>query len=137
MKTITTHNIVAYMKDRFPELVQYLKNGTIDRSTDKCIAVLTGSETRSQPNIAIGGIDCTAVRVLPINIVVHWTTNQYECDSKATEIFDKILCEGCNFKVDDVKIATIDLIDSCPIQTGRDNKNVCESTIRANVFYYV
>ena len=137
MRTITTYSVYEYLKGKFPTLEPYLKNGTIDRKTERSIGVFLGSETRSVRNIAVGGLECTTVRMLPVNILVHWTENQQVCDEKATEIFDAILCEKSNFIVGKVKIAMIELLDGCPMQTGRDEKNVCESTIRANFYYYV
>lgn len=137
MRTITTYVVYEYLKDKFPTLERFLKNGTIDRQSEKSIGIFLGAETRALRNIAVGGIDCTVVRMLPVNVLVHWTTNQKVCDDKATELFDAILCEGSNFNVGDVKIAMIELLDGCPMQIGRDEKNVCESTIRANVYYYV
>lgn len=137
MRTITTYTVYEYLKVKFPDLAEILKNGCLDKNKDKSIGVFLASENRSLRNIAIGGIDCTTIRMLPVNIVVHWTSNRLDCDTKATEIFDFILCQEPNFDVGDVKIAMIDLLDGCPVQTGRDEKNICEAVIRANVYYYV
>ena len=137
MKTISSVVIYEYLKKKCPDISDYLKNGSIDKRADKSIGVFIGSDTRGQNNIAIGGVECTTVRMLPINIIIHWTQNQKVCDDKAIEIFDALLCEDSNFFVGDVKIATIFLLDPCPIQQGRDEKNICEDIIRANFYYYV
>ena len=137
MKTISTYKIYEYLKEKFPDDETFLKNGTIDRNSEKSIGVFLAPSTRATQNIAIGGVDCTTVRMLPVNILVHWTSNQKVCDDKAIEIFDTLLTEKNNFTVSDVKIALIDLLDNSPVYTGRDDKNICEETIRTNVYYYV
>ena len=138
MITMSTHTVYEYMKWRFPDLSDYLKNGNLDKSSPKSIGVFLGSDTRSRGNLNIGGIDCTTVRMLPININMRWTDNQKLCDDKAIEIYNTLLLETNNFMFKDgVKIACIEMLDPCPIPLGRDNKNMCEVTIRANFYYYV
>ncbi len=137
MRTISTYKIYEYLKEKFPDDEPYLKNGFIDKNSEKSIGVFLAPSTRATQNIAIGGIDCTTVRMIPINILVHWTSNQKVCDDKAIDIFDALLHEDNNFFVGDVKIALIDLLDNSPVNAGRDDKNICEETIRTNVYYYV
>ena len=137
MITITTYTVYEYMKNKFPDLANILRNGNIDKSADKSIGVFQGSDTRATGNLAIGGIDCTTIRMLPVNIQIRWTSNQREHDNKSVEIYNSLLLEESNFFVGDAKIAHIMLLDSSPKTLGRDDKNICESVIRANVFYYV
>lgn len=137
MITMSTYTVYEYMKSKFPELATYLKNGNVDKGAQKSIGVFIGSDTRSNGNLAVGGIDCTTVRMLPININMRWTDNQKLCDDEAIRIYNALLLEEPNFTVNDVKIACIELLDGCPIPLGRDDKNICEATIRANFYYYV
>lgn len=137
MITISTYTVCQYLKQKFPDLDGILKNGNIDKREEKSIGVFLGSDTRSSGNLAIGGIDCTTVRMIPINIQIRWTSNQKLCDDKAIEIYNALLTEEPNFMVSDVKIACIQLLDPCPKSLGRDDKNICEVIIRANVHYYV
>lgn len=137
MITISTYTVCQYLKQKFPDLDGILKNGNIDKSAEKSIGVFLGSDTRSSGNLAIGGIDCTTVRMIPVNIQIRWTSNQMLCDDKAIEIYNALLTEESNFMVSDVKIAFFQLLDPCPRSLGRDDKNICEVIIRANVHYYV
>lgn len=137
MITMTTYSIYEYMKVRFPHLGIYLKNGNVDKRSPKSIGVFLGSDTRSSGNLALGGIDCTTVRMLPINILIRWTDNQWECDELATAIYNTLLLEGSNFTIGDAKFALVQLLDGSPKPLGRDERNVCEVTIRANFYYYV
>lgn len=137
MITMATSSVVEYLKSRFPELDTLLKNGHIDKQSQKSVGVFLGSHTRSGGNLAIGGIDNTVVRMLPVNINIHWSQNQKEHDDFAIKIYNKMLLEESNFELSDVKIACIQMLDACPQPIGRDSKNVCESVIRANFFYYV
>lgn len=137
MITMTTYSVYEYMKEKFPDLAPYLKNGNIDKREKQCVGIFLGSDARSTGNLDIGGIDCTAVRMLPININMRWTDNQKVCDDKAVEIYNALLLEGQNFMSGDVKIEYIQLLDGAPQTLGRDDKNVCEVTIRANFYYYI
>lgn len=137
MITITTEVICSYLKDRFPELSESVRNGHINKTIGKSIGVFLGPETRTSAPLSIGGIDCTVVRQLPINIKIRWSENQVEHDNLSVSIYNKLLLEEDNFMVGDVKIACIEMLDSCPQSLGRDDKNVCESVIRANFYYYV
>lgn len=137
MTTMTTYTIFEYMKLKFPELEEFLKNGNVDKRAEKSIGIFLGSDTRHSGNLAIGGIDCTVVRMLPINITIRWTSNQQMCDDESTRIYDTLLLETNNFIVNGVKIACIQMVDGCPITLGRDDKNICEAVIRANFYYYI
>lgn len=137
MITMSTYTVYEYIKSKFPDIASMLKNGTIDKRAPKSIGIMLGSDTRSNGNLNIGGLDCTVVRTLPINIHIHWTDNQQECDNKAIEIYNTLLLEASNFMVNDAKIACIQMLDPCPMSLGRDDKNICEAVIRANFHYYV
>lgn len=137
MTTISTYTILTYMKSKFPKLEKYLKNGVVDKSSKYSIGIIQGSDTRSKGNLAIGGIDCTVVKMLPVNIKLRWGDNQQGSDDMSIDIYNKLLLQPDNFMIGDVKIAYIEMLDGCPINLGRDDKNVCESIIRANFYYYV
>lgn len=137
MITMSTYTVYSYMKDKFPDVAECLKNGALDLKRQHSIGVFQGSDTRSTGNLAIGGIDCTTVRMLPVNIRIRWSDNQKTCDDKAIELYNALLLERNNFDVGEVKIACIQLLDTCPVSLGRDDKNVCEAVIRANFYYYV
>lgn len=137
MITLTTYKFYEYMKEAFPDLGDLLRNGNIDKRAEKSIGVFQGPETRAEGSLAIGGLECTVVRMLPVNINIRWTSNQRDHDNKTVEIYNKLLLEKQNFFIGDVKIASIMLLDSCPVSLGRDDRNICESVIRANVYYYV
>ena len=87
MITMSTYTVYEYMKSKFPDLAMYMKNGAVDRRAQKSIGVFLGSDTRSTGNLAIGGIECTSVRMLPININMRWTDNQKSCGNKDLQCF--------------------------------------------------
>ena len=137
MITMTTHTVYEYMKSKFPELSQYLRNGNVEKSKDKSIGIFLGSDNRSNGNLAIGGVECTIIRMLPVNINIRWGENQKVFDDEAVRIYNTLLQEVVNFEFNGIKIACIQMLDGCPISLGRDDKNICEAVIRANFYYYV
>ena len=137
MITMSTYTVYEYMKSKFPELSELLKNGNIDKSKEKSIGIFMGSDNRSNGNLAIGGVECTIIRMLPVNINIRWGHNQKEIDDETIKIYNSLLQEGVNFEFNGIKIACIQMLDVGPIALGRDDKNVCEAIIRANFYYYV
>lgn len=137
MITMSTYTVYEYMSSKFPDLKPFMRNGALDKRAQKSIAIMLGSDTRSNGNLAIGGIDCTAVRMIPINIQMRWTDNQQQCDDEAIRIYNALLLETQNFMFKDARFAFIQLLDGCPESLGRDDKNICETVIRANFYYYV
>lgn len=137
MITMSTYTVYEYMKEKFPLLAPFLRNGNLDKRAPKSIGVFLGSDTRSSGNLAIGGLECTVVRMLPINIQMRWTDNQKLCDDEAIQIYNALLQQEPNFTINNQKIAYVQLLDGCPIPLGRDDKNICETTIRVNFYYYV
>lgn len=139
MITMTTYSVYEFMKEKFPGFANDFRNGNIDKNSKQSIGIFLGPGTRADRNLAIGGIDCTTVRMLPINIQIRWTDNQRECDDISTFIYNSLLLSGENFDLPNGqgKIAYIHLLDGSPISLGRDDKNICESMIRANFYYYV
>lgn len=137
MITMSTYTVYEYMMQKFPHLKEIFRNGNINKNKEKSIGIFLGSDNRSNGNLALGGIDCTTVRMLPVNIVIHWTSNQKESDDVSIGIYNSLLLEEANFVFNDVKIAYIQLLDGSPKSLGRDDKNICEATIRANFYYYV
>lgn len=137
MITLTTSVICKYLKQKFPDISSFVKNGNIDKRAQKSIGVFMGSDTRSNSNLSIGGIDCTAVRMIPINIQIRWTDDQQACDNQAVDIYNELFLERQNFDIDEVKVAFIHLLDGAPVPLGRDDKNTCEVVIRANFYYYI
>ena len=137
MITMTTYTVYEYMKSKFPDLSQYLRNGNIEKSKDKSIGIFLGSDNRSNGNLAIGGVECTIIRMLPVNINIRWGENQKVFDDEAVKVYNTLLQEGVNFEFNGVKIACIQMLDGSPVSLGRDDRNVCEAVIRANFYYYV
>lgn len=137
MITMTTYTVYEYMKSKFPELSNFMKNGNVDKTERQSIGIFLGSDNRSNGNLSIGGIECTTTRMLPINIIIRWTDNQKLCDDEATKIYDALLLEDSNFDFNENKFACIQLLDGCPKPLGRDDKNICETVIRANFYYYI
>ena len=137
MMIMTTGSVCSYLKDKFPDIAHLFCNGHLKKNENKSIGVFLGSETRANPGLAIGGIDCTVVKYIPVNIHIIWSENQAEHDTMVTNFYKELLLEGNNFYSNDIKVACIELIDGTPRSLGRNERNVCESIIRANFHYYV
>lgn len=127
--------ICEFLQAKFPDIA--FKNGFIDTRITNTAGVFMGSDTRQQRPLNIGGVEATVTNMLPINIEIRWNENTNDSYAKAIEVYNGILQHPDNFMLGTRKIAYLDLLDSCPVDLGRDDDNICRSIIRINVHYYV
>lgn len=127
---MTTLKFMNYLKSLHPTLP--FKNGTIDKSSKTCIGVYT--RLRTKPFVAIGGVQATSYGVLSVTILVHWTENSNTCEEIADSIYESLFCKS-DILFEGSNIRSIELLDNGSIDVGRDDKNICERVIRANIFY--
>lgn len=95
------------------------------------------STERGEGKIAVGGYDNNVYDILPISIVITWTEDQKVSDEISNKVFSILKNAGQELTVEEEKVSFISLLDSHPIQSGRDENGLCESVIRANIFYYL
>lgn len=126
----TTKDFVTYLQAQFPTYPFY--NGVIDRSKDKAIGLYLRSAVGS--TLALGGKDNTSYSVLPLNMLVHWTQNSSECENVANEIYE-FLWGKSNVTMGLYTVPSIHLLDSSPINIQRDERNICEMTMRIDITY--
>lgn len=103
-------------------------NGCISKN-EKCVGVY--ARGNSTPPTSVG---CKpSYGVLPITMLVHWGENSDECETVANSLYEQI--EDGIPTIGNTRVIQIQLVDSTPVNIGRDDKNMCEMTIRLNVIY--
>ena len=107
-------------------------SGAIDRDSAQCIGVFLRPSSRA--TIAIGGVSNSTYRELSIAILVHWTESSTTCENKAETIF-QFLQGKSNFLIGTKKVISIIVEGDGPISIDRDEKNICEMVIHANIVY--
>ena len=123
---LTISNLVSELKSKFPEFAFY--NGCIDK-TKQCFGVYArGNAPHPQ---AIGG--ACSYGVLPVTILVHWNNNSNDCEIAANTLYEGL--EGGIATINKIRVVDTVMVDSCPVNIGRDEENNCEMTIRFNIFY--
>lgn len=135
MVLLNPSEVCSYIQTKFLEIT--FKNGIIDMNNVHTAGVFMGSDTRQLKPYDLGGSDSTTTKMLPINIELRWSNDSNESYSKAIEVYNEFLKEQFNFYIGSTKVAFISLLDSCPVDLGRDDDNVCRLIIRLNVYYYV
>ena len=127
---MNTQHLVKLLEARLPSVVFF--NNAIDKSKDRCVGVyLRGREA---PYIALGGLSNTSYGVKSFTILVHWSQDSNECESKAQEIYDSLFGLGITI-VDGVKLTSIKMLDSSPVDLSRTDTNICEMAIRVTITY--
>ena len=119
-------DFVSVLKAQYPNMRFF--NGCISKG-DKCVGVYARGS--ASPISAIGSQP--SYGVLPVTLLVHWGENSDECESVANTLYER-LEQGITI-INGVRVIQIQLLESTPVNIGRDDNNNCEMTIRINIFY--
>lgn len=123
---LTVSNFVQVLKARYPNIKFF--NGCISKD-EKCVGVY--ARGNAAPISAIG--TAPSYSVLPVTLLIHWSENSNECENVANTLY-----EGLEAGIEDInttRVIQIQMLDSSPVNIGRDDNNICEMTIRINIFY--
>lgn len=119
-------DFVQTLKSRYPNIKFF--NGCVSRD-EKCVGVY--ARGNASPITAVG--TKPSYSVLPVTLLVHWGENSDDCETTAN-----LLYEGLEQGIDNInntRVIQIQMLDSTPVNIGRDDNNNCEMTIRINIFY--
>jgi hypothetical protein len=123
---LTVSDFMQVLKKQYPD-IKFL-NGSISKK-EKCVGVY--ARGNATPPVAVGSK--ASYRVLPITLLIHWGENTKECEKTANLLYEG-LEDGIDF-INKVRVIETQLLESTPTNIGRDDNNVCEMTIRLNIFY--
>lgn len=85
--------------------------------------------------MAVGGPENKSYDELPISLVVHWTEDAGQCEIMANSIYHSLDTTIKERTPAGVVIGFVQLLDQMPNWVGRDEKNIAENVIRANIIY--
>lgn len=123
---LTIDDLITALEAKFPNVAFY--NGCISKD-DKCVGLYARGGVPAPR--AIGSNP--SYRILPVTMLIHWGENSDVCETQANALYEGL--EQGIATISNTRVIDIDLIDSCPIDIGRDDKNICERTIRFNLYY--
>ena len=123
---LNVSNFVQVLKALYPDIKFF--NGCISRD-EKCVGVY--ARGNAAPISAIG--TKPSYNVLPVTLLIHWGENSSDCELTANTLYEG-LSEGIE-TINNMRVIQIQMVDSCPVNIGRDDTNICEMTIRINIFY--
>lgn len=123
-------DFIDYLELEFPAINFF--EGTIDRNLDECIGVYLREGGR--PFIAIGGPEYTSFNSKPLSILIHWTESANQCEVTSNLVYNFLFGKS-NFVIGNKRVASIEMLDSGPINISRDENNICEMAIRINIIY--
>ena len=126
LEMITISNFMEVLKRQHPDIKFF--NGCISKG-EKCVGVYARGS--AAPVTAIGSKPTYGI--LPVTLLIHWGENSDDCEVTANTLY-KSLEEGIA-TINSVRVINIQLLESAPANIGRDDNNICEMTIRLNLFY--
>ena len=119
-------DFVQALKAKYPDIKFF--NGCISR-TEKCVGVY--ARGNAAPISAIG--KKPSYNVLPVTLLVHWGENSADCEATANNLYEGL--EAGIETINNTRVIMIQMVDSTPVNIGRDDTNTCEMTLRINIFY--
>lgn len=126
---LTIKEFIGFLRTKNPTATYF--NSTLDKSSNKCIGVY-GKEAAKIPSVGGAG---SSYNVLATSIVIHWTEDAHECETLANEMYQKLDSVIRETTPNGTVIVHIDLPDTKPVWVGRDDRNIAEYVIRANIIY--
>lgn len=127
---LTISDFIAFMKTKFIGTLFY--NSTIDKDSPQCIGIYRRSAGIVQ---SVGGPDSSSYNNLSISMVIHWTEDAGACEGMSNLIYASMSSVMRELAPNGTTIIYIELLEAHPIWVGRDEKNIAECVIRANIFY--
>lgn len=123
---LTIHDFVGELKYKFPDIKFY--NGCINKA-ENCVGVY--ARGNASPPTAIGSKP--SYGVLPVILLVHHSENSAECEAIANKLYEGL--EDTLETINETRVIVSHMLDSSPVNIGRDDNNICEMTIRLNIIY--
>lgn len=107
--------------------------GKMDGKKQKSIGVYS-RPTSGNPNIAIGGLDCTTYDTKPISLLIHWNKSKGEAEEAAYGLFEQ-LRSATSLNIGDTHINFLRLMVPEPQDIGTDEGGVYEYVIWLDFIY--
>ena len=107
--------------------------GKMDSKKQKSIGVYS-RPTSGNPNIALGGLDCTTYDTKPISLLIHWNKSKGEAEEAAYGLFEK-LRSTTSLNIGDTHISFLRLMVPEPQDIGTDDSGVYEYVIWLDFIY--
>ena len=123
---LTISDFIQVLKQQHPDTAFF--NGCISKD-DKCVGVY--ARGNATPPVAIGSK--SSYGILPVTLLIHWGENSQECERTANLLYESL--ENGMAEINNVRVIQLQLLESCPVNIGRDDNNICEMTIRLNILY--
>lgn len=123
---LTISDVVDALEQKYPGVKFF--NGCISKD-ESCVGVYARGNT--SPIVAIGSQ--SSYNVLPVTLLIHWGENSHSCEMLANRLYEGL--EHGITTTNDIRVIHTQLLDSCPVNIGRDDNNTCEMTIRLNITY--
>lgn len=119
-------DLVSALKTQYPDIKFF--NGCISKD-ERCVGVY--ARGNAAPVTAVG--TKPSYGVLPVTLLIHWGESSDGCETVANRLYEG-LEDGID-TINGVRVILTQMVDSAPANIGRDDNNVCEMTIRTNIFY--
>lgn len=107
--------------------------GKLDNKKQKSIGVYNRASS-GNPNIALGGLNCTTYDTKPLSLLIHWNRNKSESEAAAHELFEK-LRNISSLSIGDTHINYLSLMVPEPQDVGTDDNGVYEYVIWLDLIY--
>ena len=97
----------------------------IDANREKAICIYRRAKA-AENNIAVGGMDATGYKRIPLNLLIRWTSNADTAERKAMEIHEQLINTSFFYNGQKCFVQTV---YSSAIALGADEKDIFEYSV--------
>lgn len=117
---ITVYDVAKWLENDFDFKANKYVSPTLSMKEEKVFCVQRGQS----PSIS----SRRSFDVLPIDLYIHWNTDDEETEEKATEVY-KTLYRKTNFCIEGQHISFLAINEGGPINMGKDEANIYNKLI--------
>lgn len=106
--------------------------GVLDSKKDRSLGIYN-LKRDSHPVIALGGLSNTKYQVKKISLLVHWNRATDETEEQAILLYETLMMSKP--LITGYECYFIGMLNSEPIDVGRDDNGICEYVIEFEIYY--
>ena len=107
--------------------------GTLDKKKNKSLG-LYNLKRDTGPVIALGGLENTKYKEKRVSLLIHWNCNSGETEEQAVHLYECLLHSTLPV-IPNYDCYFIGMLNSEPINVGRDDNGICEYVIELEIYY--
>lgn len=122
---ITVYDVVKWLESEFDFGANKYTSPTLSSKEEKVICCQRSTSSGQEEHQGI-------FKVLPIDIYIHWTSDDEETEEKANEIYNSLF-HLTDFYIQDTNVSFLNIQDNAPSAMGKDGAGIYNYLIQIDL----